>query len=160
MIALEIHKDRCGPTQVVSPPFGQDHNKLMMKIRSKVEGWPEIVLVVMIIVSEARGYVSPEDSSPTWDFFGEHESCLPPNDFLSLPRSIDECITNSSVEHTPNCTCLDPQASFDTTDSHHSTDPTELHLDAASDKTNDEPGPLVLDLIVVAGHMWCDISSV
>ena len=145
---------------VVECAFGQDRDKLMKKIRSEVEGWPEIVLVVMIIVSETRGYISPEDGSPTWDFFGEHESCLPPDDFLSLPRSIDECITNSLVEHTLNCTCSDPQASFDTTNLHHSTDPTELHSDAASDETDDEPGPLVLDPIAVAGHMWCDISSV
>jgi hypothetical protein len=61
----------------------------MEKIRKEVDAWPEIFLVVMILIKEAQEYRSPQEGSATWDFHSQHEECLPPESFLVLPATAD-----------------------------------------------------------------------
>jgi len=129
---------------VVECAFSQDHDSLMMKIRNEVKGWPGIVLVVAIFVSEARDYKSPPADSPTWNYFAQHDSVLSPNHFLSLPPAIDESAASAPVEHNPSGT---PDC--------YSTD-----SDGSNSDSDGELEPLVLDPITIAGHTWCEIHDV
>ncbi|KAF8128996.1 hypothetical protein EV363DRAFT_1169749 [Boletus edulis] len=136
---------------VVECAFSQDRNQLMEKVRSEVEGWPGIVLAVVIIVSEACSCHSPLMGSPSWDFFAQHKSCLSPDTFLSLPHSIDECVADTPVKVPSDC--LDDSSVS-----------SNVCFDAVSDDSDSDTDggsePLVLDPIILAGHKWCDIGDV
>ncbi|KAG6381045.1 hypothetical protein JVT61DRAFT_5441 [Boletus reticuloceps] len=129
---------------MVECAYSQDRNSLMEKIRDEVEGWPEITLVVAIIVTEDHDYKSPLEDSPTWNYFAQHESILSPQDFLSLHPSID----GSMVEHSPLNTADPAGPRYSTV------------LGESDSDSDDELEPLVLNPITIAGHTWCHIHDV
>ncbi|KIK13755.1 hypothetical protein PISMIDRAFT_17770 [Pisolithus microcarpus 441] len=141
---------------VVECAFSQSREDVMKKVRAEVEGWPTIVLVILIFISEDRDYHSPKEGTPTWSFFSQCDACFLEDNFFALPRSIEACTmifnestsSDSSSTNRPEVespTRLDPSSSI------------KQDLDSKADF---EPEPVVIEPIVVADHTWCAIKEV
>ncbi|KIK21168.1 hypothetical protein PISMIDRAFT_12434 [Pisolithus microcarpus 441] len=76
---------------VVECAFSQSHEALMKKVRAEVEGWPSILLVILILVTEERDYHCPMEGTRTWSFFSQRDACFLEDTFLALPPSIEAC---------------------------------------------------------------------
>ncbi|KIK26108.1 hypothetical protein PISMIDRAFT_9061 [Pisolithus microcarpus 441] len=141
---------------VVECTFSQSREDVMKKVRAEVEGWPTIVLVILIFVSEDRDYHSPKEGTPTWSFFSQHDACFSEDNFFALPQSIKACAT-----------IFDESTSSDSssTDRPEVESPTRLDPSSSIEQDSDseadfEPEPVVIEPIVVADHTWCAIKEV
>ncbi|KIK19127.1 hypothetical protein PISMIDRAFT_108241, partial [Pisolithus microcarpus 441] len=56
---------------VVECAFSQSREALMKKVRAEVEGWPSILLVILILITEERDYHCPTEGTCTWSFFSQ-----------------------------------------------------------------------------------------
>ncbi|KIK18853.1 hypothetical protein PISMIDRAFT_14046 [Pisolithus microcarpus 441] len=141
---------------VVECAFSQSREDVMKKVRAEVEGWPTIILIILIFVSEDRDYHSPKEGTPTWSFFSQHDACFSEDNFFALPRSIEACTT-----------IFDESTSSDSssTDRPEVKSPTQLDPSSSIEQDSDseadfEPEPMVIEPIVVADHTWCTIKEV
>lgn len=111
--------------------FTQASDGLYSKIRKMLQTRPEIVFVVVIIVDEARAFRSPQEGSEAWNAFSVEEDC----------REILPFLNYGQPEHT----CRVPTGTGS--------------LDWDSDD-EDEDEVFELDPVWIAGHQWCNITSV
>lgn len=150
LVAMPVQK---GPSQllaIVECAFSQDHASLMQKIRHEIEGWPEIALVVLILVSEPQDYHSPKEEMMAWKFFSQHERCLSPEDFLALPASIDA----SDSELTDS-----DELELSSEQSNSAVQPDSAEQ-SSTHSNSDDLESLVLKPVMIAGHTWCHIGTV
>lgn len=93
--------------------FSQDRSNLEYKLQHEIEAHPEVVMVIMIVISETTEYRSRQsDEMKAWKVFSAEPECRDFKSFLSLGE---------------------PQLPDDSS---------------------------VIASIRVAGHVWCNISSV
>ncbi|KAG6369782.1 hypothetical protein JVT61DRAFT_13543 [Boletus reticuloceps] len=70
--------------------FSQDQDTLLMKLQLEFDACSEVVMVVMIILTEVRPYHSPEEDSTAWHIFHHHSECPSFKDFLDMVEIMDE----------------------------------------------------------------------
>ncbi|KIK13799.1 hypothetical protein PISMIDRAFT_17734 [Pisolithus microcarpus 441] len=128
----------------------------MKKVRAEVEGWPTIVLVILIFVLEDCDYHSPKEGTPTWSFFSQRDTCFLEDNFFTLPRSIEACtmIFNKSTSSDSSSTDR-PEVK-----SPMRLDPSSSIEQDSDSEANFKPEPVVIKPIVVADHTWCAIKEV
>ena len=64
--------------------FTQDKDQLEYKLRHEIEAHPEVVMVIMIIISEVKNYHSPQFETKAWKHFSKEPMCLDAKSFLTL----------------------------------------------------------------------------
>ncbi|KAG6371138.1 hypothetical protein JVT61DRAFT_9905 [Boletus reticuloceps] len=65
--------------------FSQDRLHLEYKLQCEIEAHPEVIMVVMIIVSEVKDYHCPHlEELKVWDVFSAEPECRDFESFLSL----------------------------------------------------------------------------
>ncbi|KAG6373985.1 hypothetical protein JVT61DRAFT_4617 [Boletus reticuloceps] len=70
--------------------FSQDQDTLLLKLQLEVDAHSEVVMVVMIVLTEARPYHSPEEDSTAWHIFRRHSECPSFEEFLDMVEIMDE----------------------------------------------------------------------
>ena len=139
---------------VVECAFSQSHKDLLEKMKSEVDGWPKIVLVILILVSEHCNYHSPSEGMLTWEFFSQHnivDVCLTIDGFLTLPQSAERGVLNINKSNSSEL------SESSTMEQPNSPDPAEAGTNSKSEYVAE---PVVLDPMIVAGHIWCNIKKV
>ncbi|KAI6008448.1 hypothetical protein EDC04DRAFT_2907160 [Pisolithus marmoratus] len=116
---------------IVECTFSQDHDDLMKKVCCEVEGWLQIILVIVILILENCPYHSPKEGTETWSFFSKLDISSLKEGFLTLPQSIEACMSKLTEAETDTDTEAEP-----------------------------EPQPIELKPIMVTGHTWCDIRDI
>ncbi|KIK77253.1 hypothetical protein PAXRUDRAFT_36815 [Paxillus rubicundulus Ve08.2h10] len=128
-------------------------------VRDELEGWPDIVLIIIILILESQKYCSPQDGLATWKFFSQQDGCLSPTDFISLPATIDKC--NEMLTSPPVADSFSNANSPGSTESSHSdSDSTEEPGVTVVTNPEDDAEPFTLEPITIAGHTWCHIKNV
>ncbi|KIK16519.1 hypothetical protein PISMIDRAFT_15780 [Pisolithus microcarpus 441] len=128
----------------------------MKKVQAEVEGWPSIILIILIFVSEDHDYHSPQEGTPTWSFFSQCDACVSQDDFLALPQSIEAYATNFDESTSSDSSSINSPEAESLTQLDPSS-PIEQDLDS---KVDFKPEPMVIEPIVVADHTWCAIKDV
>ncbi|KAI6011624.1 hypothetical protein EDC04DRAFT_2609799 [Pisolithus marmoratus] len=148
---------------IVECTFSQDCDDLMKKVWCEVEGWPQIVLVIVILISENRPYCSPKEGTKTWSFFSKLDISFLKEGFLALPQSIEACtaMLNKHTSTSGSCSIDKPNSPMQL-DPSTSTEQSELTEAETDTDTEAEPKPQPVEFkpITVTGHMWCDIRDV
>jgi hypothetical protein len=70
--------------------FSQDKETLLKKLQLEIDARSEIVMVVMIILTETSPYHSPKEDSTAWHTFRCHSKCPSFEEFLELTEITDE----------------------------------------------------------------------
>lgn len=74
---------------LVECAFSQDRDGLWTKLRGEIDVHPEVVLVVVIIITETPDYHSPEGDSDAWNQFVKEDHCRDCKSFLGLKNRHD-----------------------------------------------------------------------
>ncbi|KAI5981995.1 hypothetical protein EDC04DRAFT_2916032 [Pisolithus marmoratus] len=162
-LALVTNPVMRGPSvflAIVKCAFSQDRDDLMKKVRCEVEGWLQITLVIVILISENCPYCSPKEGTQTWSFFSQLDISFSKENFLTLPQSIKTCAVklNEPTSTSGSCSINKPDSSSPL-DPSISTKQSEAETNIDSEAEL-EPQPIEIKPIMVAGHMWCNIRDV
>lgn len=93
---------------IIKCAFSQDHAVLMEKVREAVRGWPDtLLLIIVILINEVQDYCSPKEGSATWKFFSRQQDCLSAQEFYALGATLpisadDDHGSNSNSSHDNN----------------------------------------------------------
>lgn len=70
--------------------FSQGKEALRKKLQLEVDARPELVMVIMIIITEAPRYHSPKEDSTAWHTFRHHSTCCTFTEFADMIQTTDE----------------------------------------------------------------------
>ncbi|KIK17983.1 hypothetical protein PISMIDRAFT_14711 [Pisolithus microcarpus 441] len=141
---------------VVECAFSQSCEDVMKKVQAEVEGWPSIILVILIFISENCDYHSPQEGTPTWSFFSQCDMCVSQDDFLALPQPIEAYAMNFNESTSSDSSSINsPKAESPTR-----LDPSSPIEQDSDSEVNFEPEPVVIKPIIVADHTWCAIKDI
>jgi hypothetical protein len=66
--------------------FTQDRNDLWKKLQNEIKVHPELVIVLVIMITEKPEYHSPPDESNAWNLFVKEDRCRTCGHFLELQK--------------------------------------------------------------------------
>ncbi|KIK15667.1 hypothetical protein PISMIDRAFT_16360 [Pisolithus microcarpus 441] len=128
----------------------------MKKVWAEVEGWPSIILVILIFVLKDCNYHSPKEGTPTWSFFSRRNACVLEDNFLALPQSVEAYAMNFDKSTSSDSSSIDrPEAK-----SLMQLDPSSPIKQDSDSEADFKPEPMVIKPIIVADHTWCAIKDV